>query len=103
MTNEKTIEKMNNLRLFGMARAFQSLIDQKQTLTSDETIAYLVDSEWDYKYNKKLERLLKNAKFRYYASFEELDYNQKRNLDKNQMIRFSNCSWINKNESVVYI
>jgi len=101
MTNEQTIEKMHKLKLFGMVRAFQNLIQQKQSLTSDEMLAYLIDSEWDFKQNRKIERLLKRAKFRYQASFEEIDFNANRNLDKNQLIRMSNCSWITKKENVL--
>jgi DNA replication protein DnaC len=101
MTNEQTIEKMQKLKLFGMARAFQNLIQQKQNLTPDEMLAYLIDSEWDFKQNRKLERLLKSAKFRYQASFEEIDFNANRNLDKNQLLRMSDCSWITKKENIL--
>lgn len=101
MTNEQTIEKMHKLKLFGMVRAFQNLIQQKQNLTLDEMLGYLIDSEWDFKQNRKIERLLKRAKFRYQASFEEIDFNANRNLDKNQLLRMSDCSWIIKKENVL--
>jgi DNA replication protein DnaC len=101
MTNEQTIEKMHKLKLFGMVRAFQNLIQQKQSLTPDEMLAYLIDSEWDFKQNRKIERLLKRAKFRYQASFEEIDFNASRNLNKNQLLRMSDCSWIIKKENVL--
>lgn len=101
MIYEQTIEKMVKLRLSGMVKAFQNMLGLKQTLTQDEAIAYLVDSEWDYRKNRKLERLLKISKLRYNSSFEEIFYNADRNLDKNQMLRLFDCSWISGGENIL--
>lgn len=101
MINEKTIDKLTKLRLYGMCNAFKNILESKQTLTTDETLAYLVDTEWDYKKNKQLERLLKQSNLRYKTSFEEIDFSVSRNLDKNQMVRLFDCSWIKTGENVL--
>lgn len=103
MNNQATIEKMQTMRLHGMLRAFHATMgtEVQNNFTSDEMLAYLIDAEWDERYNRKLGRLLKNAKFRYQASFEQIDFNESRNLDKNKILRLSDCTWINKGESVI--
>ena len=106
MNNQATLEKMRSLKLRGMSRAFEASLEAgaKENYTADEMLAYLVDAEWDDRHNRKLARLLKSAKFRYQASLEQLDYNpknKKRKLDKNLMLRFSGCDWIQKAQDVI--
>lgn len=101
--NKETIRKMSQLRLNGMVQAFQNLIENthRMDMTVDEAVTYLIDSEWDDKHNKRLDRLIKGAKFRYKASMDEIEYNHARNLDKNQILRLSDCSWITKGEDIL--
>jgi DNA replication protein DnaC len=103
MTNQATIEKLKQMKLNGMLQAFQSTMKTNVTnnFTPDELIAHLVDAEWDEQYNRKLNRLIKAANFRYNVSFEQIDFIHKRNLDKNLILRLSNCDWIHKGENVL--
>ena len=88
--NTRTLEQMQQLRLHGMHRAFSSsLLAQSITYTNDELIAYLLQSEWDDRQNRKIDRLTKAAKFRYKALIEDVDYEQSRNIEKNQIQRFA--------------
>ena len=72
--NEATLEKMRKMNLFGMFRAFKTSIESGKTenYTPDEMISSLIESEWDDRKNRGIERQLKNARFRYKASIEEL-------------------------------
>ncbi len=101
--NNATIEKMKSMRLHGMAEGFKNLLETGKTmkLTIDEAISYLIDAEWDFKHNRRLERLVRAARFRYQASLEELDFNLDRNIDKNKIMRLSDCSWIKKGEDIL--
>ena len=101
--NESTLEKMRKMKLFGMYRAFKTSIEsgKTQNYTSDEMIANLIDSEWDDRKNRGLERQIKNARFRYKASVEELQFEVSRNIDKNELMRFADCSFINKQENIL--
>lgn len=102
MSNETSLEKMKSMKLYGMARAFESTMEIGfGNVTADDLVAHLIDAEWDEKYNRKINRLITTAKFRYKASLEELHYNSKRNLDKNQIMRFSNCGWVKKKQDIV--
>jgi len=101
--NEETIEKMRNMKLFGMLRAFDTLNDTNNgnNLSPDELLAFMIDAEWDDRYNRKLNRLLKTAKFRYKATIEQVDFKENRNLNKNKFLRLVNCDWIKKSESII--
>ncbi len=94
---------MKELKLYGMAGAFQNTLETGivSNYTFDELLTHLVDSEWDDRNNRRRERLRKAAGFRYAASFEELDFDFKRNLDKNLMLRFSDSSWIKEHKDII--
>ncbi len=103
MNNQATKEKMKEMKLGGMYRAFRETFESSlhESLTPDELIAHLVDAEWDWRYNRKLERLIKKASFRYRARMEEIDFSSGRNIDKNTLLRLSGCEWINKAENLI--
>ena len=96
--NEQTVTKMKGMKFYGMARAFQTSLEsgKMNDLTADEMVAHLIDEEWDDRYNRKLERSMKNARFRYKASVEQMDFDTRRNMDKNQVMRLAECVFIEK-------
>lgn len=103
MNNQATIEKMRQLKLHGMTRAFEATMEMGtgKKFTADELLGHLIDAEWDDRYNRKITRLIKAAGFRYQASMEQIDYSINRNLDKNMLLRLSDCSWIQKNRDII--
>jgi len=102
MTTE-TLEKMKSMKFLGMARAFTTSLESGMMAdwTADEVVTHLVDAEWDERHNRNIERGLKNAKFRYKAALEDLQYSKERNIDKNLVMRLSECSFIDKHENVL--
>ena len=103
MNNEATITKMQKMKLYGMLRVFNQSLEtgMMNKFTTDELLGHLVDAEWDERHNRRLERLIKAAKFRYQASLEEIDFKLDRGLDKNMLLRFSNCSWIENKRDII--
>ena len=103
MNNQGTIEKMQEMRLHGMLSSFRETFStgMKNKFTVDEMVAHLIDAEWDERYNRKFNTLLKNAAFRYKASIEEIDFKPSRKIDRNLILRFSTCDWIKKGESII--
>ena len=61
--NRATIQKIESMRLWGMARAFRSAMETgvKNQFTPDEIISHLVDAKWDDRYNRRFARLIKAA------------------------------------------
>lgn len=100
--NKESLDKMNRMRLLGMHHAFETSIEthQMEKFTNDELVHHLVQSEWDDRQYRSLQRGLKNANFRYKASIEQLDYTEQRGLDKNLVQRLSDCSFIQKGEDL---
>ncbi|MES1218764.1 MAG: IS21-like element helper ATPase IstB [Bacteroidota bacterium] len=100
--NKESLDKMNRMRLLGMHHAFETAIETKKmnTFTNDEIVHHLVQSEWDDRQYRALQRGLKNANFRYKATIEQLDYSEERGLDKNMVQRLSDCSFIDKGEDL---
>ena len=101
--NETTLEKMRKIKCFGMHRAFKTSLESghSETYTIDEMVAHLVQSELDDRLNRGIEQKVKNARFRYKASVENLVYDAARNIDKNQIMRFTECTFIDKHENIL--
>ena len=87
MNINATLEKLNAMRLSGFEKAYREITEnaQQDKFTTDELIAHLVDAEYDDKYNKKLSRLVKQARFKQQASLEQLNFLHPRGLIKNQV------------------
>ena len=101
--NQATLRKLEEMRLHGMARAFRATMETtvKNSFTPDELLSHLVDTEWDDRHDRKLTRLIKAARFRYRASFEEIDFGLARNIDKNVFLRLSDKRWIDTHQNVL--
>jgi DNA replication protein len=101
--NTTTLQKMQQMKLTGMYRAFKTNVETEDTtvFTNDEIIAHLIDAEWDERQNRRIEHKIKNARFRYKAAVEDLYYHYERNMDKNQILRFTDGSFIDKGECIL--
>lgn len=100
--NKETLDKLRQMRLFGMCDAFKTNLETsiKETLTPDQLIALLVNSEWDDRKNRMVDRAIKLANFRYKASLEQLDYSIERGLDKNQVHRLAALDFIKERKDL---
>jgi DNA replication protein DnaC len=101
--NETILQKMKQMKLHGMAAAFRTSLengDQVQ-MTADELVSFLIEAEWDDRNNRRIERRIRTARFRYKANVEQIDFKIDRNLDKNMLNRFAECTYINKNENIL--
>lgn len=103
MNINATLEKLGKMRLHGFERAYREIYEtaKQETFTIDEIIAHLVDAEFDDKYNKKLNRLIKQARFKQQASFEQISFQHPRGMDKNNLLRLQSCEWIRKSRDLI--
>jgi len=101
--NETSLAKMKQMRLFGMHRASTTSLEtsKSEALTADEMAALLVDSEWDDRHNRSIDRGLRNARFRYKATIEQLDFTLERGLDKNTVHRLADGEFIKRRENIL--
>jgi len=105
MNLKATMQKLEDMRFYGFARAYREITETgaDREFTADELITHLIEAEWDERYNRRLQRLIAKARFRYRASFEEIDFSARRNLDKNQLLRFASCDWITKSQNIIIV
>jgi DNA replication protein DnaC len=102
--NERTNNRQNAKdEAFWNVKGFKSTMDTQTTenLTNDEVIAMLIQSEWEDRHNRSMDRGIKNAKFRYKSTIEALDFNSDRLLDKNQIHRLAECTFLKKAENLL--
>ena len=100
---ENTLMKMKQMNFYGMHRACEAAIQSGDIYQQDtqQTLATLIDNEWDERNNRKIERLIKAASFQYRASLEELRYEPERNLNKSQIQELGQCSFIERTENIL--
>lgn len=96
-------EKLSQLRLKGMLRTWDALAETRriQELSFTDGMEMLLQAEEDERRNARFQRLLKNARFRYQASLEELSYDPSRELDKNLITDLATCQYVANGESLV--
>jgi len=102
MNNQATLDKITLLRLWGIKDAFTALLEQPSAqLTNDEFLAHLIEAEWIDRQNRRIERLIRNARFRYTAHPSEIKHGSDRGLDKNVFLRLSDCAFIKSKENIL--
>lgn len=95
--------QFNHLRLHGMSRSWQALVETRRhhELSLSEGLEILLQAEEQERGNKRFERLQKNARFRYQASIEELQFDAARGIDKSLISALATGDYLSKGESVL--
>ena len=103
MLNEQTLQTLNALKLFGMARSFGDKIAHPSSadLSHPEFFGLIVQDEKTYRDNLRLKRLLLNAKLTQPACLEDIDYKHPRGLNKQTILELSSTDWIARHETVL--
>ncbi|MEW6448993.1 MAG: IS21-like element helper ATPase IstB [Bacillota bacterium] len=91
------------MKLFGMARALQEQLAQPDIISIpfEERLGMLVDREVDYRENKRLARLLKEAKLKQQACVEDVDFRHPRGLDRAVFFSLADCRWIREHHNLI--
>ena len=104
MLMEQTLSTLKALRLPGMATAFeeQQANAAVASLSFDDRFSLLVDREQTWRENRRLTRLLREAKLKSsQACVEDIRYGGGRKLDKSLMAQLSSCQWIRSHQNLV--
>lgn len=101
MNNIET--QLNQLRLNGIKSSWNALMETKRIseLSFPEGLEILLQAEIQDRDNRRFDRLLKSAAFRYQASIEELKYDPSRGLDKGLISILATGDYITKGQSVL--
>ncbi|MBM4270442.1 MAG: hypothetical protein FJ144_28190 [Deltaproteobacteria bacterium] len=104
MMTEPTIEKLRALKLYAMTTAWLAQRTDPATtdLHFDERLAMIVEAETLARDNKRMAKLLSDAKLRIpTACVEDVDHNPKRELDKALFRQLATGRWIADRQNVL--
>ena len=103
MLTQDTLRKLNEMKLSGMARGFESQMASAAAghLGFEERFGLLVDQETTYRDNRRLQRLLQAAKLRENACMEDIDYRPGRGLDRSEVASLALCNWIRQGHNLI--
>jgi DNA replication protein DnaC len=104
MMTEPTIDKLRALKLFTLATAWiaQRSEPTMAELSFDERLSLLVEAETLARDNKRLQKLLRDAKLRVpSACMEDVDLSAKREIDKPLFRSLATGRWIGEHSNVL--
>jgi DNA replication protein DnaC len=103
MLHQPTLDKLETMRLHGMAQAWRELdqSEEARDLSFEERLALLVDRQFTWRQNEAFQARLRRAKLRANACVEDIDYRAARGLDKT-LVRslIAESSWVRRQENV---
>jgi DNA replication protein DnaC len=98
-----TLQTMRALRLTGMADRYEAIygLAPHQRPQTDILIAQLLEAEDLYRNHRRNTLAVKNAKFRYQANIQDINFTQNRNLNKETITALSDCAFIDRGENII--
>jgi DNA replication protein DnaC len=105
MLNEPTIEKLQSMKLYGMANGFRAQLETTEShqLSFEERFALLVDQQWLWKQNRALQRRLQLAKLKQKAVIEDVNYQHPRGLDRKLLRTLASSEWVRQKLNILLI
>jgi len=103
MFDRATLNKLHDLKLSVMADKFAWQMEQTnlQSLSFEERFGMIVDAEWLEKGERRTNRLVKQAEFRFPAAVGDIDYSNKHGITKDDVLRLSDCSFIKRKQNLI--
>ena len=103
MMTEQTINKLYAMKLNGMAESLKEQLQHPHAhdLSFEERFALLVDQQWTWTENRRMKRLLHNARLKINACIEDIDFRTPRSLDKSVILHLANGDWISNTHNII--
>lgn len=102
--NEQTLERLSALHLTSMAEKLKEMEKDPQfsALPFTDTLAMLVDAEYDSRSSKRIASMLKKAHLKYgMACLEDLRYEPSRNLKKEVIRDLKSCRFLTEANNIL--
>ncbi len=101
MLTHPTLDQLNQLGLFGMAKAFGEVAasGDAAALPHPNWLALLLDREMTYRHDRKLTARLRYARLRHQAAVEDVDYRATRGLDRALFQKLAEGGWIDAHDN----
>lgn len=94
---------MLSLRLIGMADRYNAIMETPIHQRPDAVVilAQLVEAEELYRNNRRMLSAIKNARFRYQASLNDVIYSDQRNITREIITSLADCSFVDRGENII--
>jgi len=94
---------MRSLRLIGMADRYNAIMETPIHQRPDAVVilAQLVEAEELYRNNRRMLSSIKNARFRYQASLNDVIYSDQRNITREIITSLADCSFVDRGENII--
>lgn len=103
MNSQDTILQLKNLKLNGMASAYEAMtsLPVQNRPTLDLAVAQLASAEAQDRRDRKTAMYLRISKLRYTALIEDITCGTDRNLTKEDLTALADCSFIRRHENLL--
>jgi DNA replication protein DnaC len=105
MSLSQAKNQMLELNLRGMLSTVDTLLAEaiEDDLAPSDFLDGLIQSEYDYRLEKRVENKIKTSKLKIKPELEDIDYTVKRSLTKTQMKELYNLKWVNQGRAMLII
>jgi DNA replication protein DnaC len=103
MNTQITLDHLAELKLHGMARAYEAVLSMplQDQPSINQFIARLAEAEIQDRTHKRTEKFLLQSKLRYNAVLEQVHCNPTRNLSQEKLMMVADCSFIERAENLL--
>jgi len=103
INTDQTLEKLQQLKLFGMAQAYETTLalPSHELPTYHELMARLVEAEQLSRTYQRTQMYLKLSNLRYDAVLEQVQCSPVRNITRDQIIALADCNFIQRAENIL--
>jgi len=105
VTIDETIQKLIELKLHTLAKAFREMLQMppSKQLSFEDKLGLLVDREWAERDNRRVARRVKEARLSVRAAPEEVLCDATRGLDRAQVRELSTCQWVRSHHNLIVL
>jgi len=103
MLAHPTLDQLNALGLYGLAKGFKELEHKPEARSLDhaEWLGLLLEYETTLRRQKQFETRARAARLRHPASLEDVDYRIPRGLDRALFLKLAACDWIAERRNLI--
>lgn len=105
MLTQQIVDRITQLNIKEFVQGLNEQLNRPndfRDMSFEERLSLLIDREYLFRFNKVLNRKIKEAELRFpLAALEDLNYKADRCIDKNQIVALGECNWIKENKSVI--
>lgn len=101
---QQLYQQLTQLKLAGFRQALAQQLEQPalyQELSFIERLTLLLEHEQQGRAQRRIERLVRQARFRLHAQLEQLDYRANRNLDKAHIRSLAQAQWLQLHQNLL--